>query len=81
MGLTLNDRKEIAKRWADGESAASIATRLGFATGTIYTELERGKTVKLDRNSRPQYDAARGQAVYQENLRRRGNRRGRRKKA
>ena len=32
MGLTLNDRKEIAKRWAEGESAASIATRLGFAT-------------------------------------------------
>ena len=81
MGLTLNDRKEIAKRWAEGESAASIATRLGFATGTIYTELERGKTGKLDRNSRPQYDAARGQAVYQENLRRRGNRRERRKKA
>ena len=40
MGLTLNDRNEIAKRWAEGESAASIATRLGFATGTIYTELE-----------------------------------------
>ena len=38
MGLTLNDRKEIAKRWAEGESAASIATRLGFATGTIYRE-------------------------------------------
>lgn len=74
MGLTLKDRKVIEKCWADGDSAASIADKLGFATGTIYTELERGRTGKLDRNSRPQYDATRGQAVYQANLRKRGNR-------
>ena len=74
MGLTLKDRKIIAKRWADGDSAATIAAGLGFATGTIYTELERGRTGKLDHNSRPQYDPARGQAVYQANLRKRGNR-------
>jgi len=80
MGLTLNDRKVIAKRWADGDSAAAIAKGLGFAPGTIYAELARGHTGELDRNSRPQYDPARGQAVYQANLRRRGNRERRSKK-
>ena len=36
MVLTLNDRKVIAKRWADGDSAVSIAKGLGCAPGTIY---------------------------------------------
>ena len=74
MGLTLNDRTIIAKRWADGDSATAIASGLGFAPGTIYAELERGSTGKLDKNSRPQYDPAKGQAVYQASLRKRGNR-------
>lgn len=74
MGLTLKERKVIAKRWADGDSAVSIAKGLGRSPGTIYAELTRGHTGKLDRNSRPQYDPERGQAVYQANLRKRGNR-------
>lgn len=80
MVLTLNDRKVIAKRWADGDSAAAIAEGLGFAPGTIYAELARGHTGGLDHNSRPQYDPDRGQAVYQANLRKRGNRKRRRKR-
>ncbi len=80
MGLTLNERKIIAERWADGDSAAAIAEGLGRSRGTIYAELARGHTGKLDRNSRPQYDAAIGQAVYQANLRKRGNREQRSKK-
>ena len=76
MGLTLKDRTIIAKRWADGDSAAAIAEGLGFAPGTIYAELAR----ELDMNSRPQYDPDRGQAVYQANLRKRGNRKRRRKR-
>lgn len=79
MGLTLSDRKVIAKRWADGDSAAAIASGLGFSIGTIYAELERGGTGKLDKNSRPQYDPAKGQAAYQANLRKRGNRKQQRK--
>ena len=74
MGLTLNDRKVIAKRWADGESAVSIAKGLGRSPGTIYAELTRGHTGELDLNSRPKYDPERGQAVYQANLRKRGSR-------
>ena len=80
MGLTLNERKVIAKRWADGDSAAAIAEGLGFAPGTIYAELARGHTGELDMNSRPKYDPDRGQAVYQANLRKRGNRKRRRKR-
>lgn len=34
MGLLLN----VAKRWADGESAMSIARGLGWSPGTIYNE-------------------------------------------
>ena len=74
MGLTLKDRAIIAERWADGDSVKAIADGLGFAPGTIYSELERGRTGKLDHNSRPQYDAAKGQAAYQASLRKRGNR-------
>ena len=75
MGLTLKDRTIIAKRWADGDSASAIAEGLGFAPGTIYSELARGHTGELDRNSRPKYDPAKGQAVYQANLRKRGRNR------
>ena len=74
MGLTLKDRSIIAERWANGDSVAAIASGLGYAHGTIYAELERGRTGKLDRNSRPQYDPAKGQAAYQASLRKRGNR-------
>ncbi len=80
MGLTLKDRTVIAKRWADGDSVTAIAKELGFVPGTIYAELARGHTGELDRNSRPQYDPARGQAVYQASLRKRGNREQRRRK-
>ena len=80
MGLTLNDRTIIAKRWADGDSATAIASGLGFAADTIYAELERGSTGKLDKNSRPQYDQAKVQAVYQGSLRKRGNRKQRNKR-
>ena len=79
MGLTLKDRTIIAKRWANGDSATAIANDLGFAPGTIYAELERGKTGKLDKNSRPQYDPGKGQAEYQASLRKRGNRKRRNK--
>ena len=74
MGLTLKERKVIVKHWADGDSAVEIAKGLGRSPGTIYAELTRGHTGRLDRNSRPQYDPERGQAVYQANLRKRGNR-------
>lgn len=68
MGLIPSDRKVIAKRWAGGENAVSIAKGMDRPPGTIYAELTRGYTGELDLNSRPKYDPERGQAVYQANL-------------
>lgn len=42
MGLTLSERRVIAKRWTDGDSAVEIAHSLGRSPGTIYAELTRG---------------------------------------
>ena len=58
MGLTINDRKVMAKRWADGERAVSIAKGLGRSPGTIYAELTREHTGELDLNFRPKGDAS-----------------------
>lgn len=74
MGLTLNDRELIANGWADGDSPVSIAKGLSCSPGMVYTELTRGHTGEPDRNSLPMYDPELGQAVYQANLRKRGNR-------
>lgn len=79
MGLTLIDRRVIAKRWAAGDSAVAIAEGLGCSPGTVYSELARGDTGELDLNSRPKYSPELGQAVYQANIRKRGNRRQHRK--
>lgn len=56
MGLTLNDRKLIEKRWVDEDSPVSIAKCLSCSPGTVYAELTRGHTEELDRNSLPMYD-------------------------
>ena len=71
---TLQDRHVLAKRWAAGDNAVQIAVDLGFSPDTIYKELRRGYTGKLNRLSRPAYDPEMGQAVYQANLRNRGRR-------
>ena len=74
MGFTLNERKVIANRRADGESAVEMPKGLDRSPGTIYAELTRGHTGELDLNSRPKYDPEQGLAVYQANLRKRGSR-------
>lgn len=72
--MTLQDRRVLEKRWAAGDNATQIAVDLGFAPDTIYKELRRGYTGKLNQLSRPAYEAEVGQAVYQANLRNRGRR-------
>ena len=42
---------------------------------SVYKELQRGYTGRLNELSRPEYDPARGQAEYQRRLRNRGRRR------
>lgn len=78
--LTLQDRKVLAERWSNGDSAVVIAVEMGFSPSAIYAELRRGDTGELDENKRPRYDPELGQTVYQQNLRSRGNR-GRRQAA
>ena len=72
--MTLNDRKVLARRWENGESAAAIARDMGFSNATIYTELKRGADGTLDENKRLRYDPERGQEAYQRALRNRGRR-------
>ena len=73
--MTMQDRRELAVRWEAGEGAVQIAVTMGYSPSAIYVELKRGATGRLNRLSRPEYDPERGQAVYQENLRKRGRRR------
>ena len=72
--MTLNDRKVLARRWENGESAAAIAKDMGFSNATIYSELKRGADGTLDQNKRPSYDPELGQEMYQRSLRNRGRR-------
>ena len=72
--LTLPMRRELAKRWGQGDSAAEIARDFGVSNATIYTEIKRGDDGTLDENMRPHYDAELGQKAFQEALRNRGRR-------
>ena len=51
------------------------AYKIGCHPATIYEELRRGDTGKLDKNQRPEYDPRLAQRTFQEAIRRRGNRR------
>ncbi len=73
-GLTMQERKILADKWRDGQSAVEIAVELGRSPAAIYTELKRGDTGELDANKRPKYDPERGQEVYQVNMRNKGRR-------
>lgn len=72
--LTLNDREKIEAEYAAGERPADIATGLGVHVATIYKELKRGDTGKLDRNMRQGYSAHLAQRRLMENFKCRGRR-------
>lgn len=75
--VEFEDRKKIATMYADGAIAADIARQIGVSATTIYAELKRGQDgVTLDKNFRPAYDPDLAQKRVQENLRRRGRRKG-----
>ena len=60
--ITFDNRKKIAALY-----------EVGVALRTLYVELKRGATGKLDQNQRPAYDPVLAQRTYQENIRRRGS--------
>ncbi len=70
--LTLEQRREIERMYAEGERVADIAARLNRNVAVIYGELKRGDTGVLDGYGRPKYSADLAQATVQENFRRRG---------
>ena len=72
--VEFEDRKKIATMYAAG---ADIARKIGVSATTIYAELKRGQDgVTLDKNFRPAYDPELAQKRVQENLRRRGRKKG-----
>lgn len=70
--ITQEDRKIIEKMYADGERVVDIAARVNKSHKSIYRELKRGCTGKLDKNKRLEYSAELGQTVLQKRFRRRG---------
>lgn len=73
--LTMSDRRTLAKMYADERSVLEIATKLGCHPQTIYDELKRGNTGKLDKNHRQEYDPELAQQTVQANIHRCGRRR------
>lgn len=71
--ITFDNRKKIAALYAKGMSISDISDEVGVALRTLYVELKRGATGKLDQNQRPAYDPVMAQRTYQENIRRRGS--------
>jgi len=72
--LTFEDRRKIEAWHARGDRPLEIAARLGVHTATIYHELQRGYTGRLDTNQREAYSAEQAQRTVQANFKRRGRR-------
>lgn len=73
--LTLKDRRLIAKRYGQEARVLDIANEVGCHPATIYEELRRGDTGRMDANQRREYDPLLAQKAVQAAIRRRGNRR------
>ena len=72
--ITFEDRKQFEKLYTDNMSLKDIASALGVHLATIYRELERGNTGKLDENGRSGYSAEAAQKNIQQSIKRRGHR-------
>ena len=59
--MTLEERKVLETRYNAGQSVPGIADAMGFSFSTIYKELKRGDTGKMDANGRAGYSAELGQ--------------------
>jgi len=70
--LTTTDRQQIAAQYLAGARPCDIAEKLGVHIATIYHELQRGRTGKLDKNQRIAYNPELAQRKLQENFKRRG---------
>lgn len=72
--LTLKDRRIIARMYGEEARVLDIANKIGCHPATIYEELRRGDTGRLDAHQRREYNPELAQRRVQEAIRRRGNR-------
>ena len=70
--LKYKDRLRISEMYLCEKSAMEIAVSVGASLNTIYVELQRGDTGKLDKNQRREYSPELAQRRGQENVRRCG---------
>ena len=70
--LTYDERRTIEKLYSAGKSPAEIAEQVKKSVSTIYNELRKGDTGKVDENFRPIYSAALAQQKTMKNYRNRG---------
>lgn len=70
--LTFEDRKSLEALYAEGKELSEIANALGVHLATIYRELTRGNTGKLNSQGRNGYSATTAQTALQQSLKRRG---------
>ena len=70
--LKYKDRLRISEMYLSEKSAMEIAVSVGASLNTIYVELQRGDTGKLDMNQRREYSPELAQRRVQENVRRCG---------
>ena len=71
--LDLAARERLEALYNEGRTMPAIAAELGVHISTIYREIKRGSTGKLDINGRYDYSAAAQVAVVQ-SIARRGRR-------
>lgn len=72
--LTYSQRREIERLYTAGAAPAEIAKAIGVTVATVYRELHRGETGKLDAFYRPEYSADVAECALQSALRNRGRR-------
>lgn len=71
--FTIEERRELARMYEAGESVYQIAKHFERYAPSIYTELLRGSTGKLDQNNRTGYDPELAERNVKQNISRRGN--------
>lgn len=70
--LSYNDRMRLEVMYLNNERPSDIADKLDVHIATVYKELQRGRTGKLDKNLRLEYSANLAQRMITESLRNRG---------
>ncbi len=74
MYLTIGQRREIERLYAEDKAPSEIAEHVGVTTATIYRELHRGDTGELNKHYSPAYSAEIAEKTVRLSMRNRGRR-------